>query len=87
MNLIQLKKKLVVTQQNNQTIASELENLQNSNLTPQEVELKKAVLEHLIGDDYDRIQRIRENYPIEAMLDLLADYRTAIPIDLKKLFA
>ena len=55
-------------------------------LTDMEQELKKAVLEHLLQGDYDRIREIQENYPTTDMMNLLGRFETIVPIDLDKLF-
>lgn len=51
-----------------------------------EVELKKAVLTHLLDGDYKRIENIKSNYPVSEMMMLLGKYDTIVPIDLDKLF-
>ena len=62
------------------------QHIQNVILTPDEICLKKAILYHLLEDDYDRISELKENYPVSEMLYILGVTNSAVEIDLDKLF-
>lgn len=59
---------------------------QEEELNEHEKELKKAVLDHLLQGDYDRIIEFKENYPIQPFMNLLGKQDTIVPIDLDRLF-
>lgn len=62
------------------------QHVQNIILTDDEICLKKAILYHLLEDDYDRISELRENYPVSEMLYILGVTNSVVEIDLNKLF-
>jgi len=72
---------------NNIEIENSLSNLIDfEKNTSKELDIRKAVLNHRIIEDYDFIEKYKEDYPIQDILYLIADFRTATKIDLNKLF-
>ncbi len=76
---------------------NELDKLTQINLTNEEKEFKKAFSKHFLGihsnvdrsflqADYDRITRIKEQYPVMEFMNLLGKFDTIQTIDLDKLF-
>lgn len=61
-----------------------IQNLISKN--PEEDYLRKAILFHLLEDDYERIDEIRENYPVSEMLYILGVTNSVVPIDIEQLF-
>lgn len=78
-------------------ISEEFKNLTNLELTSEEKEFKKAFAKHFLGiasnvddrflqADYERITRIKENYPVMEFMNLFGRYETIEKIDIDKLF-
>lgn len=74
--------------ENNVEIENSFSNLIDfeKNTTSKESDIRKAVLNHRISEDYDFIEKYKEDYPVQDILYLVADFRTATKIDLNKLF-
>ena len=78
-------------------IATELSNLKKSKLTPEEREFKKSFANHFLklapnvnldqlAVDYERIAKIKEDYPVMDFMNLFGQHNSIHKIDLAKLF-